>query len=254
MSFIKFVDQYGNDVGPKVTLTKEEAIESQLIFEEQMRKEVSYLKKGDLLGYDQCRAEFDKKGVPDKRPSFHESWFGSALIEKVGRGPIRTSDYRYNFTNNKFNRQWDFTEYLSNSFDKLIQNNPFFFRRKGTITKHIPEYPTRYGKCDFIIIGEPTFLLELKIDRALRKDIQQCVDYVKAMKDAYPIALLANRFQDGVKELAEKHGVSLYTYSIKTIAPTSLKITHIYGENYEALDLVGQFKYLLNEWGKYDTS
>jgi hypothetical protein len=221
---------------------------SEDIFKQQMRIEYNLLCAGKIEEYKKCHHDFQNQKIPDFRPGLADLLYGSDNVQE--RPTISTWNYFFKFNHDKFRNQYDFTEYLSNSFDRLIAN-PEFLQDPGYITKYTPEYITRYGRCDFFIEGSHPILLELKVDKINRKEIYQCIEYQKSTDYKIPVAIVGHKISDDAKDLAKETDITIYRYNVQDFAPLKVKITHVQGKHHKVIDKMGDILYIFKEWSKY---
>jgi hypothetical protein len=238
---------FGNEIKIDPALIQK----SKKTFNEQMKKEVALLVDGKIDEYKKCHDDFEKLKIPNYQISLMDELFGSDLVGKVGRPTISTFDYMSNFHRGRFMTQDIMTEYLSYSLDNLIKDNAYHFREHGIVTGYEPEYPLKYGRCDFFIKGKTSVLLELKKDIITRKDIFQCQDFYKSVDKKIPVAVIGSGLQKGVPDYAKEVGITIYTYTIPSIAPTVVNVNFIQGKQHAVIDKMGGFFYIFKPWSDF---
>ena len=221
---------------------------SEDIFRSQMKIEYELLCNGKIEEYKKIHEDFQKQKIPDFRPTLMDMIYGSDNVQK--RPSISTWNYLFKFKNGRFRSQFDFTEYLSNSFDRLIAN-PEFLHDPGYITNYTTEYITRYGRCDFFIEGKQPILLELKVDKINRKEIYQCIEYQKSVEYKIPVAIIGFKISEGAKDLAKESDITIYRYHIQDLAPTTVGITHVQGKHHKVIDKMGGINYIFKGWSEF---
>jgi hypothetical protein len=186
----------------------------------------SLLIRGDKVGFEEYRAYIESLKIPD---------YSLGLMDLFGMAPLRPimhiPDYFPSLKGDRFYNQTMFADYLVKSLKHC--------RR---------EYKTKNGRCDLFIDGKSPFLVELKIGTVVRKDIHQCWDYVEGTDEKYPIILIGRSINGELVKFAEKLGVSVYTYHLKTLAPITVSLSKSAGESFGVLDRVGSVEFFPPPW------
>lgn len=138
--------------------------------------------------------------------------------------------------------QWEhyLSEYLKNAFDRLKVN--------GYPLKYIPEYETKFGRCDYKVSSlSDEFLLELKPKPLQLKDVYQALGY-KIAEDV-PVYLMGPAISFDVLNLAKESNVNVCIYKInKKLVPTSVSFKILTGRETDIFDDIDSTPYYYFGW------
>jgi hypothetical protein len=186
----------------------------------------SLLIRGDKGGFEEYRAYIASLKIPDYAPG---------LMDLFGMAPLRPITYVFDYFSDlkgdRFYNQTMFADYLVKSLKHCHR-----------------EYKTKNGRCDLFINGKSPFLIELKIGTIVRKDIHQCWDYIEGTDEKYPVVLMGRSINGELIKFAERSGVSVYTYRLKTLAPITVSLSKSAGESFDVLDRVGNVEFFPPPW------
>lgn len=155
-------------------------------------------------------------------------------------------DYTRIIKGDAFSKESHLQEFVSNMLSILTEEGIC------GIATYRNQYRTNYGIVDlFVETEKENIIIELKRGTLKRLDIYQTHDYLLTLEDAFPGKLLkalviCHDVPDGdIIKLANKLGVSIYTYSVKKLLPTTVEIKHASGVESELVNSMGCCSLLL---------